>query len=105
MQSTVSVPKMLRAVRLLQMPLANFYKLSIEELSNETVDAVKISFKIPRELSNYFTYLSGQYLTLRTRRNGEELRRCYSICSEPGEELISIAIKKVVGGRFSIWAN
>ena len=96
---------MLRAVRLLQMPLANFYKLSIEELSNETVDAVKISFKIPRELSNYFTYLSGQYLTLRTRRNGEELRRCYSICSEPGEELISIAIKKVVGGRFSIWAN
>ncbi len=96
---------MLRAVRLLQMPLANFYKLPIVGLSKETADAVKISFKIPRELANSFTHLPGQYLTLRIRRDGEELRRCYSICSAPGEELISIAVKKVAGGRFSIWAN
>jgi ring-1,2-phenylacetyl-CoA epoxidase subunit PaaE len=87
------------------MPLANFYKLPIVGLSKETADAVKISFKIPRELANSFTHLPGQYLTLRIRRDGEELRRCYSICSAPGEELISIAVKKVAGGRFSIWAN
>ena len=96
---------MFRAIRLLQMPLVNFYKLPIEGLSKETAEAVKISFRIPSELANDFTYLPGQYLTLRTSKNGEELRRCYSICSAPGEELISIAVKKVAGGRFSIWAN
>lgn len=99
------MPFVFRTVRLLQMSLVNFYKLPIKELSKETADAVKISFKIPGELTSRFSYLAGQYLTFRINRNGEELRRCYSICSEPEEELISIAVKKVPGGRFSIWAN
>jgi len=87
------------------MSLALFHKLRVEQLVKETADAVRVSFKIPQDLKESFSFTSGQYLTLRTLGSGEELRRCYSIYSLPDDELISVAIKKVVGGRFSTWAN
>ena len=37
--------------------------------------------------------------------DGEEQRRTYSICSGPDEPDLRIAIKRVVEGRFSNWAN
>ena len=46
----------------------------------------------------------GQYLTLRTTMDGEEVRRSYSICSGPDDGELRIAVKKVDGGAFSSWA-
>ena len=37
--------------------------------------------------------------------NGEELRRCYSICSSPQEGLLQIGVKAIDQGRFSGFVN
>jgi ring-1,2-phenylacetyl-CoA epoxidase subunit PaaE len=53
-----------------------------------------------------FSYEAGQYLTISASINNEEVRRSYSMCSSPitGEK-ITIAIKKVDGGRMSNYLN
>ena len=42
---------------------------------------------------------------MRTILNGEEVRRTYSLCSSPLDNKWSVAIKKVDGGSFSVFAN
>lgn len=37
--------------------------------------------------------------------DGEELRRCYSICSAPQEGLLQIGVKAIHQGRFSSFVN
>jgi ring-1,2-phenylacetyl-CoA epoxidase subunit PaaE len=49
-------------------------------------------------------YTQGQYLTLRTAIDGQELRRSYSICSAVQDKRLRVAIKRVAGGAFSNWA-
>jgi len=49
-------------------------------------------------------YRSGQYLTLVTTVNGEEIRRSYSITSTPFlNEPLAIGVKRVENGFFSRW--
>ena len=81
-----------------------FHRLSVSDLRRETADAVSITFAIPKELAEDYSFAPGQYLTLRTTLDGEEVRRSYSICSGPDDGEIRIAVKKVDGGAFSIWA-
>ncbi len=63
-----------------------------------------MTFAIPQELAGDYSFLPGQYLTLRTTMDGEEVRRSYSICSGPDDGEMRIAVKKVDGGAFSNWA-
>ena len=63
-----------------------------------------MTFAIPRELEGDYSFTPGQYLTLRTTMDGEEVRRSYSICSGPEDGELRIAVKKVDGGAFSNWA-
>jgi len=63
-----------------------------------------MTFKIPGELADDYAFAPGQYLTLRTTMDGEEVRRSYSICSGPDDGELRIAVKKVDGGAFSSWA-
>lgn len=63
-----------------------------------------MTFVIPGELAGDYAFTPGQYLTLRTMLDGEEVRRSYSICSGPDDGEIRIAVKKVDGGAFSSWA-
>ena len=60
---------------------------------------------MPLELSERFCFQHGQYLTLRVHVEGEELRRSYSICSAVGDPTLTIAIKRIVGGRVSNYAH
>jgi ring-1,2-phenylacetyl-CoA epoxidase subunit PaaE len=80
-----------------------FHRLAIDDLRREASDAVSMTFAIPEELAQSFAFTSGQYLTLRTMVDGEEVRRSYSICSSPDDKELRIAIKKVDGGAFSSW--
>ncbi len=82
-----------------------FHSLTVHEVRKETPDAVSVAFQIPAELKEAFQYQPGQYLTLRTTIDGQDIRRSYSICSAPYEPLCRVAIKKVDGGVFSTWAN
>ena len=63
-----------------------------------------MTFTIPKELEDDYGFTPGQYLTLRTTMDGEEVRRSYSICSGPDDGELRIAVKKVDGGAFSNWA-
>ncbi len=81
-----------------------FHRLTVDDLRRETPDAISLTFAIPRELAGDYSFEPGQYLTLRTTMDGEEVRRSYSICSGPDDGELRIAVKKVDGGAFSSWA-
>jgi len=81
-----------------------FHRLAVDALRRETADAVSLTFAIPQELAEDYSFAPGQYLTLRTTMDGEEIRRSYSICSGPDDGELRIAVKKVDGGAFSNWA-
>jgi ring-1,2-phenylacetyl-CoA epoxidase subunit PaaE len=84
---------------------SHFRTLQVEDIRHETADCVSISFLIPPELREEFRFRQGQNITVRTRLNGEEIRRSYSICSSPLENELRIAVKKVPEGLFSSYAN
>jgi len=82
-----------------------FHTLQIADIRKETEDTVSISFQIPEELKEEFTFQSGHYLTLRTTVDNEDIRRSYSLCSAPHEKEWRVAIKRIEGGKFSTFAN
>jgi ring-1,2-phenylacetyl-CoA epoxidase subunit PaaE len=82
-----------------------FNTLAVKEIRQETADCVSISFDIPGILKQDYLYTQGQNVTLRAVVEGEDIRRSYSICSSPLENELRVAIKKVVGGKFSGYAN
>lgn len=86
------------------MSTPRFHRLAVNDLRREAADAVSLTFAIPSELADDYRFTPGQYLTLRTMMDGEEVRRSYSICSGPDDGELRIAVKKVDGGAFSSWA-
>jgi ring-1,2-phenylacetyl-CoA epoxidase subunit PaaE len=83
----------------------HFHSLKIKEVIKETPDCVSVSFIIPQELSETFLFKEGQNITLRKVINGDDIRRSYSICNAPYENILKVAIKKVADGLFSTYAN
>ena len=86
------------------MATLQFHTLKVSDVRAATRDAVAITFAVPENLQEAFSYVQGQYLTLRTTLDGEELRRSYSICSAVQDQRLRVAIKRVAGGAFSNWA-
>ncbi|HGM5490004.1 TPA: 1,2-phenylacetyl-CoA epoxidase subunit PaaE [Serratia fonticola] len=82
-----------------------FHRLNVAAIERETPDAVAITLHVPDELKSHYGYTPGQHLTLKAQVNGEELRRCYSICSAPQEGVLRIGIKAIHQGRFSSFIN
>ncbi len=85
--------------------MSSFYKLTIKEIKRETSKAISIAFNIPENLKNTFAFKAGQYITLKTVINGNEVRRDYSLCSSPKSGIIKVAVKEVKNGTFSAYAN
>jgi len=85
--------------------MTKFYSLTIADIKPETDSAICLSFNIPEELKEKFTFTPGQFLTLQASIDGEDVRRCYSICSGVDEAQLSVAIKRVEEGTFSNFAN
>lgn len=83
----------------------SFHKLKVKDIQKTTKDCSVVTFDIPEELQEEFNYQSGQYLTLRTTVNGEDLRRSYSLCSCPLDQQWQVAVKKIEDGRFSTFVN
>ena len=84
---------------------SEFLALTLTDVRRETDDAVCLSFDVPADLIDRFKFKQGQYLTLRSNIDGEDVRRSYSICSGVQEAELKVAIKAVDGGRFSTHAN
>jgi ring-1,2-phenylacetyl-CoA epoxidase subunit PaaE len=83
----------------------HYEKVRVKEIRRETDDCVSILLDIPETLKEKFTYLPGQHISLRTTINNEDVRRSYSLCSSPLHDEWRIAVKKVDGGLFSMFAN
>lgn len=85
--------------------MSRFHTLTVQDVRQETRDAVSIAFAIPDALKDTFRFTQGQYLTLRREIDGEEIRRSYSICTGTLDNEIRVAVKRVPEGRFSTFAN
>jgi ring-1,2-phenylacetyl-CoA epoxidase subunit PaaE len=85
--------------------MRHFQPLTISDVRKETSDCVSIAFDIPEDVKANFDFIQGQYLTLRTEINGEDVRRSYSICSGRHDGELRVAIKRVEDGKFSTFAT
>jgi len=85
--------------------MSKFHTLTVADVKQETRDAIVVTFAVPRDLEDAYRFDPGQYLTLRTTIESEDVRRSYSICSGSGDKLLRVAIKRNPGGLFSNWAN
>lgn len=85
--------------------MARFHQLTIADVRAETDDAVSIAFHVPDGLADAYKFDAGQHLTLRAEIDGEDVRRCYSICSGAQDGELRVAVKKVPDGAFSSFAH
>ncbi|MEM9078501.1 MAG: ferredoxin--NADP reductase [Bacteroidota bacterium] len=85
--------------------MSDFHALKISDVQALTSNSVALTFEIPSNLQETFSYTAGQYITLKHNHNGEELRRAYSISSAPSSGKLTVGIKKVPNGTFSVYAN
>ena len=82
-----------------------FYTLKVLSINNTTPDCVVVEFKVPEKLKETFSFKAGQYLTLKSQINNEEVRRSYSLCSSPNESRWKVGIKHIEDGKYSTYAN
>ncbi|WP_460220454.1 2Fe-2S iron-sulfur cluster-binding protein [Psychroserpens sp. MEBiC05023] len=85
--------------------MSQFHNLTIKNIKKETEKAVTISFEVPDNLKDNFKFQAGQYITLKTIINGNDIRRDYSLCSSPKSGELKVAVKEVIDGTFSAFAN
>jgi len=85
--------------------MPKFHSLTVKEVRPETEDCVSVSFDVPAELTEEYSFKPGQYLTFKKEVAGEEIRRSYSICTAPFDNDLRVAIKRVENGKFSTYAN
>lgn len=87
------------------MPAPRFHPLAIVDIHEETADARCVTFGIPSNLRDDYAFIPGQYITIRTDLDGEDIRRSYSICSTPDDDGLSVGIRCIAGGSFSAFAR
>jgi len=85
-----------------------FHPLTVKRVTPDAAGSAAITLQVPPELVSEFSFRAGQFLTLRSTVEGQDLRRSYSICSSEQHYLasgeIDVGIKPVEGGLFSRWA-
>ena len=63
--------------------MTTFHSLTVAKVESEPGDAVPLTFAVPQPCRRRIAFAPGQHLTLKASFDGEELRRCYSICRRP----------------------
>ena len=85
--------------------MSHFYSLEVSDVKPLTPSSVAISFAVPQDLKAEFRFKAGQYLTIKHPSAAGEIRRSYSLCSGISDNNITVGIKKVPEGAFSVYAN
>ena len=83
----------------------HFHLLRVSRIVADTDEARIVSFDVPEDLREDFAFQPGQYLTLRKRIGGSDVRRSYSICASPDEGQWRVGVRRVPGGAFSAWLH
>ena len=81
------------------------HSLVVSNIKQETVDSVVVSFKIEKESKSLYTFKAGQYLTLCSKIKGKEIKRSYSICSDPQSGKLQVGVKAIKNGVYSNYIN
>ncbi len=86
----------------------HFHDLRVASISPEAAGSVAVALSVPEALMDSFDFQPGQYLTLRSKIDGADVRRSYSICCthnhlKSQHELV-VGIRPMEGGVFSNWA-
>ena len=79
-----------------------FHDLRVSGISPEAAGSVAVTLAIPESLLECFDFKPGQYLTLRSKIDGADVRRSYSICCthshlQARHELV-VGIRPMAGG-------
>lgn len=85
--------------------MAEFYDIPVKEVQEETNDCSSVELDVPEELWDEFDYKSGQHIIFRKDVNGEEIRRTYSLCSNPYNNEWRVCVKQIPEGIFSTYVN
>ncbi len=83
----------------------HFHGLRVGEVRPDTAEAVVVSFDVPEALRETFRFAPGQYLTLRARVDGQDVRRSYSICAGADDGALRVGVRLLPGGVFSQWVH
>jgi ring-1,2-phenylacetyl-CoA epoxidase subunit PaaE len=90
------------------MSIPRFHDLRVSRVSPEAAGSVAIAFSVPEALLETFDFQPGQYLTLRSKIDGADVRRSYSICSThrhlKNQKELVVGVRPMEGGVFSNWA-
>ena len=87
------------------MSAGSFHRLKVADIERLTDDAIAVTFEVPPDLADLFSYLPGQHVTVRAEIDGADVRRSYSICANANRGDLRIGVKQLPGGAFSTWAN
>jgi len=82
-----------------------FHQLRVVEVTPLTDEAVAVTFDVPVELADRFTYLPGQHVTVRGFIDDEDIRRSYSICASANSGKLRVGVKRLPGGAFSTFVT
>ena len=82
-----------------------YHPLTVATVESLTDDSVAITFEVPPDLVEPFSYTAGQHITVRTRLDGEDVTRTYSICEDASTGRLRIGVKRLEGGQFSSFAT
>lgn len=74
-------------------------QLKVEQIRQDAPDTA--TFFLSNVNGQKINYQAGQFITLVFNHHHEELRRSYSLCSSPDEELLAITVKRVTNGELS----
>ncbi|MFC5382686.1 1,2-phenylacetyl-CoA epoxidase subunit PaaE [Aquipuribacter nitratireducens] len=86
-------------------PGGAFHPLRVTAVERLTDDSVAVSLAVPEELRATYTARPGQHLTVRAVLDGQEVRRTYSLCGEPGATELTVGIKAIPEGVFTRYAT
>jgi len=84
--------------------MADFHTIKVTDIYKETKDCVVVTFAIPGSLRDTFKFKQGQHLTVRKEIDGQDIRRNYSLCTSPLDDVWKVAIKTIRDGVFSNYA-
>jgi len=85
-----------------------FHDLPVTRVQPEAAGSVAVTLAVPAERRADFAFEPGQFLTVRARIDGQDVRRSYSISSPrslyTAQGELTLGIRPVEGGTFSNWA-
>ncbi len=77
---------------------AALHSLRVAAIDELTDDSVALTFEVPPELADDYTFTAGQHLSV---RGGDDVRRSFSLCTSPASRVLRIGVKRLPGGAFS----